>query len=152
MRLKQASKRTTKRLKLTVQFGRGVRIAPLTHGRLRALIQASLESDFCMTLRFATRAQALALNQQFRDGDYVPNVLTFSYAPEPAADLVICTPIVRSQARALGRSFDQHLAHMLVHGTLHAQGYTHEKPRQAARMEALERTILADFGIADPYL
>ena len=50
------------------------------------------------------------------------------------------------------RRLADHLAHLVVHGTLHLLGYDHETSEaDAERMEALERRILAKLGIADPY-
>ena len=65
---------------------------------------------------------------------------------------MVCLPVVRREARAQGKAFADHLAHLVVHGALHAQGWDHERgPDEAARMEARERAILARFRIADPY-
>jgi probable rRNA maturation factor len=146
---KPSKKKTT--LELTVQFGRGVRIAPMTTARLKSVVLQSLQSDFAINLRFTGRDEARRLNRQFRKRSYTPNVLTFSYLPDSSADIVICTPVVRDQARKQHKSFADHLAHMVVHGCLHAQGYDHETDRSARSMEGLERMILAKFGVADPY-
>jgi len=125
-----------------------------------------------LTLRLVARAEAIALNQAYRGRDYAPNVLTFAYgipgkplgerAPDarPApddngalqADIVICLPVVRAQARTQRKPFEHHLAHMVVHGVLHAQGYDHLEPAQAAAMEALETRLLARLRVPDPYV
>ena len=59
--------------------------------------------------------------------------------------------IVRDEAAAQGKSIADHWAHMLVHGTLHLLGYNHITELEAADMEGLERQILMEHGIADPY-
>lgn len=151
MTAKRKTRKKTTTLELSVQFGRGVRIAPMTVARLKKIVQQSLDSDFAINLRFVGRDEARRLNRQYRRRAYTPNVLTFSYLPDPSADLVICTPVVRDQAREQHKSFVDHLAHMVVHGTLHAQGYDHETDRAAQSMERLERSILGQFGVIDPY-
>jgi probable rRNA maturation factor len=80
-------------------------------------------------------------------------VLTFAYGQEPAvmADIVICVPVVRRAARERGLTLREHLAHLVVHGTLHAQGHEHGRPAAAREMEACEVVILASLGISNPY-
>ena len=139
---------------LTIQLAGAVSIAPLTNARLRQLVRAALATGpqpLEITLRFTARREARALNAAYRQGDYDPNVLTFDYPGTDTADIVICPPVVREQAREQHKRFADHLSHMVVHGVLHALGHTHDQARAAARMEKLEIEILARFGIADPY-
>lgn len=119
--------------------------------QVRRIARLCLQAPMQITVRFAASAEARALNQEFRAGDYVPNVLTFAYPPEPVADIVICTPRVRVEAQEQQKPFAAHLTHMLVHGLLHAQGYTHETRRNARHMESLEKTLMARLGWPDPY-
>ncbi len=55
-------------------------------------------------------------------------------------------------AEAQGKEIADHWAHMLVHGALHLLGYDHEVDSEAAAMERLEIRILAERGVADPYI
>ena len=72
--------------------------------------------------------------------------------PEVHADLVLCGPVVEQEAAQLGRSLEAHYAHLLVHGTLHAQGWDHEtNEREALAMETLEGLLLCALGYANPY-
>jgi probable rRNA maturation factor len=66
-------------------------------------------------------------------------------------DIVLCTPVLRREARQQGKALAAHCAHLVVHGTLHLQGYDHVDDADAARMEAHEAAILARLGYADPY-
>ena len=79
--------------------------------------------------------------------------LTFDYAHEPVvnADLILCAPVVAQEALAQGLTLEAHYAHLLVHGTLHAQGYDHEDEADAAVMEAREIEIVMALGFDDPY-
>ena len=68
------------------------------------------------------------------------------------ADIVVCLPVVAREARAQKKAPRDHLAHLVVHGALHAQGWDHERDSaEADRMEARERAVLARFAISDPY-
>ncbi len=68
------------------------------------------------------------------------------------ADLVLCAPVVAQEARAQGKTLRQHYMHLLVHGTLHAQGWDHETSLQDAKaMEAREVLILRGLGLPNPY-
>jgi probable rRNA maturation factor len=96
-------------------------------------------------------------NRRFRARDYATNVLSFPYEPVAGeasgllGDLVICAPVVAREAREQGKDPRDHYAHLAIHGALHLLGHDHEDDAEAERMEALERRILAGFGIADPY-
>ena len=120
---------------------------------LRRWIVAALERDAELTLRFAGAAEARRLNREFRGKDHATNVLTFDYqhAPLVRADIVLCVPVVRREAREQRKGFREHLAHLVVHGSLHAQGHDHDRAASAKTMEALEVRILAGLGIDDPY-
>ena len=72
--------------------------------------------------------------------------------PVEYGDLVICLPVVVREAAEQGKDPGHHLAHLVVHGTLHLLGYTHDDAAYAAQMEALETRILAGLGIPDPYV
>lgn len=139
---------------LAIQLGAGQRKAPIERARLRRLALAALERDASLTVRFVGAAEGRELNRRYRGSDHATNVLTFPYDTPGRleADIVICTPVVRTEARAQRKRFDDHLAHLLIHGVLHAQGHEHREEDEAQRMEATEVAILRRFRIADPYL
>ena len=145
---------SNKLIDLSIQFAGGVSIAPLRTPDLKRLVGASTRAvthPWALTLRFVARREARAINQAYRQAEYAPNVLTFEYPQARCADILICPPVVREQAAEQRKTYADHLAHIVVHGVLHALGHTHHKPRQASRMEGLERQILARFDIGDPY-
>jgi len=106
-----------------------------------------------VTIRFVDAEEGQTLNRDFRNKDYATNVLSFNYEQQPVVgDLVLCVPVVLTEACEQRKAVADHFAHMIVHGMLHLQGYDHETGKQEAmRMEAKEREILSRFGIADPY-
>jgi probable rRNA maturation factor len=67
-------------------------------------------------------------------------------------DIVVAWEVIRDEAAGQGKAIEDHLAHMLVHGTLHLCGYDHENPKDAENMEELERQILLSMGVTDPYV
>ena len=109
-----------------------------------------------VTIRIVGSKESHALNKRYRGKDKPTNVLSFHGDVEaPGApvlgDLVICAPVVTREAREQRKTERAHWAHMVVHGCLHLMGHDHERPREAARMEALEQSIMKDLGFPDPY-
>lgn len=115
-----------------------------------------------VTLRLVDLAESQDLNSRFRGRDAPTNVLSFGTDQLPGmveygqpailGDIVICVPLVSFEAQQQGKGEKDHWAHLIVHGLLHLVGYDHERSeRDAAEMEALERAILAEFGVPDPY-
>ena len=105
-------------------------------------------------MRIVGHSEGQQLNHQYRHKDYATNVLTFDYQQEPTvvADLVLCAPVVEREALEQGKTLEEHYAHLLVHGTLHAQGWDHETSEEDAQeMEDYETAILQELGYADPY-
>jgi len=99
------------------------------------------------------------LNRDWRGKDTPTNVLSFPQpdlpddvdAPQPLGDVIVALETLAAEAAAEGKAAEHHLAHLVVHGTLHLMGYDHIEDHQAEEMEALERRILAGLGIDDPY-
>lgn len=116
-------------------------------------MQKALERDAMITVRFVDEEEGRQLNKQFRGIDRATNVLTFDYVHEPVveADLVICVPVLQKESQEQNKSFKEHLAHLLIHGLLHAQGYDHDNERQARKMEQKETDILVSLGFLPPY-
>ncbi|MCY4755312.1 rRNA maturation RNase YbeY [Pelomonas aquatica] len=140
-------------LSLSLQFADPRHRALLPRHKVQRFIRAALELPGEIAVRIVDAEEGRALNRDYRGKDYATNVLTFDYSHEPVvgADLVICAEVVEREAAAMGIPLLDHYAHMLVHGTLHAQGYDHEQDAEAECMEARESEILAGLGVADPY-
>jgi probable rRNA maturation factor len=98
-------------------------------------------------------AKARKLNRDYRGQDHATNILTFSYGQAAGlfADLVLCLPVMRTEARQQNKRLDHHAAHLIVHGVLHASGMDHQRKEDADAMEWLEAAILSRFRIPSPY-
>ena len=145
-------------LTLSLQFGRvdGVAAhrAALPRHRVARWIRHALQADGEITVRIVDALEGKVLNRDYRHKDYATNVLTFDYAQEPVvcADLVLCAPVVAREAQENGKTLEEHYAHLLVHGALHAQGWDHETSAEDAdEMEAFETDIMRKLGFANPY-
>lgn len=149
-------------LSLAVQYATPAPELPrpqLRRWAARALAVAMARHDdiagASLTLRVVDEDEGRALNGSYRERDYATNVLTFEYGADPDGvhhgDIVLCLPVLVREAQAQGKTLGQHAAHLTVHGVLHALGYDHIEPDEAAAMEALEVQVLAAMGIADPY-
>jgi probable rRNA maturation factor len=94
------------------------------------------------------------LNQRFRGKAGPTNVLSFPASANPEnhlGDVALAHGVCAREAADQGKTLDQHLAHLVVHGVLHLLGYDHETDGEAEAMEALERSILESLGVPDPY-
>ena len=115
---------------------------------------ATLRVNTDVTIRIVDEAEGRALNLAYRGRDYATNVLTFTLTETPhlIGDIVICAPVVASEALTQNKALIAHYAHLTVHGVLHLHGYDHENEYQAALMEGLEISILHKLGYANPYI
>jgi probable rRNA maturation factor len=140
-------------LSLSLQFADPTDRALLPRHKVKRWIRAALAAPAEITVRIVGADEGQALNRDYRAKDYATNVLTFDYSHTPVvvADLVLCAPVVAREAREMKIDRQAHYAHLLVHGTLHAQGHDHEVDAQARVMEACETEVLAGLGFNNPY-
>ncbi len=147
------------KLSLSVQYPDARLEATVTRSKLRRWVQAALLGPAELTLRFVDADEGRALNRDYRAKDYATNVLTFAYnegeeigEDEPTrADIILCTDVLEREAAEQKKTVEEHAAHLVVHGVLHAQGYDHEHDEEADEMEQFERDILESLGFPDPY-
>jgi len=131
------------------------RAAPVpASAQIRRWARAALKGSAEITVRVVGAAEARTLNRRYRGRDYAANVLSFPYVLRHGlvqGDIVLCAPVIAREALTQGKTVEAHLAHLTVHALLHLQGYDHLRRRDAARMEALEKKLLAKLGYPDPY-
>ncbi|WP_347261603.1 rRNA maturation RNase YbeY [Rudaea sp.] len=139
-------------------FGRGgVPVSRSFETWVRAALSGRRRGRTGVNIALLDSDPARELNLRYRGKDYATNVLSFAYEPAPReksgllGDLVLCPPVVAREAAEQGKRVRDHYAHLTVHGVLHLLGYDHENEREARKMEAIERDVLAGLGIADPY-
>ncbi len=145
-------------LTLSLQFAKlanaDLHRAALPRHKVARWVRHALDLPGEITVRIVDAEEGQALNREYRKKDYATNVLTFDYSQDPVvcADLVLCAPVVEKEAKEQGKSLQAHYAHLIVHGTLHAQGWDHEHDAEDAQaMEARESVVLMRLGFEDPY-
>jgi probable rRNA maturation factor len=147
------------KLELDVQYPDTRLEAEITPEMIARWVELSLLGPAELTIRFVDAAEGQTLNRDYRHKDYATNVLTFAYNEgaeiaddEPTqADIVLCTDVLQREAEEQKKTVEEHVAHLVVHGVLHAQGFDHENDEEAEEMEQLERDIMEALGYPDPY-
>jgi probable rRNA maturation factor len=147
------------KLSLSVQYPDARLQESITRQKVRRWVQAALLGPAELTIRFVDAEEGRVLNRDYRAKDYATNVLTFAYNEgediaddEPTrADIILCTDVLEKEAAEQKKTVEEHTAHLIVHGVLHAQGYDHNDDEEAAEMEQFERDILEALGYPDPY-
>ncbi|OWS69755.1 rRNA maturation RNase YbeY [Polynucleobacter campilacus] len=122
---------------------------------IKKWVKATTDHGGLLTLRFVNATEGQKLNFSFRKKDYATNVLTFPYELSKnslSADIIFCLPVIQKEVKEQNKSLKDHLAHLIVHGCLHAQAYDHEIKKDAEKMEVLEIKILHQLGFTNPYL
>ncbi|WP_027866672.1 rRNA maturation RNase YbeY [Massilia alkalitolerans] len=147
------------KLDLEVQYPDTRLEKEITEEMLQRWVEAALLGPAELSIRFVDAEEGLALNRQYRGKDYATNVLTFAYnegeelgEDDPTqADIILCTDVLLREAEEQKKTVEEHAAHLVVHGVLHAQGYDHEHDEEADEMEQFERDIMEVLGYPDPY-
>lgn len=141
------------KLAATIQYASEADNIP-SASQFRKWAKAALRVDTEVTIRIVDAEEGQMLNNTYRGKNYATNVLTFPLTEEPhlMGDIIICAPVVATEAEAQNKSLEAHYAHLTVHGILHLHGYDHEVEAQAELMEGLETAIVTKLGYASPYL
>jgi len=140
-------------LTLSLQFADASHRALLPRHKVARWLRAALDAPAQLTVRIVDADEGRALNHGYRRKGYATNVLTFVYRDTPPyeGDLALCAPVVTREAHEQRKSVAGHYAHLVVHGTLHLQGYDHQRAADADAMETRESQIVVKLGYPDPY-
>jgi probable rRNA maturation factor len=147
------------KLELEVQYPDARLAKDIGAAMVERWVRAALLGPAELTIRFVGADKEQALNRDYRHKDYPTNVLTFAYNEgaeladdEPTkADIILCTDVLLREAEEQGKTVEEHAAHLVVHGVLHAQGFDHENDEEADEMEQFERDIMEVLEYPDPY-
>ncbi|HEY7977295.1 MAG TPA: rRNA maturation RNase YbeY [Rhizomicrobium sp.] len=151
------TRRAVRDIEIVVEDPKWKKVSAPVRARMKRAALRALEHEKAkgaLTILLSSDAKLKELNGVFRGKKKPTNVLSFpaeANAERYLGDVAIAHGVVRREADESGKRFADHLVHLAVHGVLHLLGHDHEKPKETARMEGLEREILAEFGIADPY-
>lgn len=120
-------------------------------------LQEEKKRDSVVNLKIVGNAEMQQLNKEFRNKDRATNVLSFTNddlskdVTKNIGDIAISYDFVKQEAKDNGKSFSDHVIHMLVHGIYHILGYDHEDDISAEVMESKEIYILDKLKISNPY-
>ena len=140
------------RASIEIQFGTRDKTLPAKKD-IKAWAQKALERDIDVTIRIVDSEEGQILNKQFRGKKNPTNVLSFAYDSlcGKLGDIAICLPVVKSEAQKQDKTVAEHLAHLIILGMLHVQGFDHKEEAQAKKMEYQEIKLMKQLGFRNPY-
>ena len=153
-----SKKLSPSKLEIDIQFASAAIeekiVAIASQAVIKKWVKAAVGLNGLITLRFVNIAEGKKLNFAFRNKDYATNVLTFPYELSNktlTTDIIFCLPVIQKEAAEQTKAVKAHLAHLIIHGCLHAQGLDHESDKEAKKMEGKEIALLTSLGFANPY-
>ncbi|WP_170561116.1 rRNA maturation RNase YbeY [Ruegeria atlantica] len=160
-------------LELTIEDARWQDLESLAMRAIQAVLDyCDLDADLCeVSLLACDDARIAVLNSEFRQKPTPTNVLSWpaedlavgeaGLRPTPPTpdftgeialgDIAISFDTCAREASEAGKTMDDHVTHLIIHGVLHLLGYDHIRDRDATLMEGVEVEILGKMGIDDPY-
>lgn len=101
-----------------------------------------------LSLVFETNEAMQILNKQYRNKDYVTDVLTFVENKEKyLGDVIICYNKIKEQSQSYNHSWERELYFLITHGFLHLLGYDHQTKEESEEMFSLQEELLNKYGI-----
>ena len=135
-------------MSLIISLDEGIDIEKPLDNKLNKIVSTILDqekmSDCVINLRLLNDKEMRKLNMQFRQKDKTTNVLSFPNddisvkQTKNIGDIAISVEYVKAEAKKEGKTFDDHIIHMLAHGVYHILGYDHENNENAMIMENKE--------------
>jgi probable rRNA maturation factor len=159
--MSRRARRNPDRHQIEVQWGLARAVGFPDDASIRRWVCAVLEyvrsPAISICIRWMSVAEIAGLNSRYRDKEGGTNVLSFPCEGEIVngrqlmGDLALCASVIQNEAAEQSKTLESHVAHMVIHGTLHLAGYDHVDVVDAKEMEAIEVELMADFGFSDPY-
>ncbi|MDC1149995.1 rRNA maturation RNase YbeY [Gammaproteobacteria bacterium] len=148
-------------MSLIISLDEGINIEKPLNNKLDKIVSIILDeekmSDCVINLRLLNDKEMKKLNMQFRQKATTTNVLSFPNddvsvkQTKNIGDIAISVEYVKAEAEKEGKTFDDHIVHMLAHGVYHILGYDHENNENAMIMENKEIQTLKKINIGNPY-
>ena len=148
-------------MSLIISLDEGIDIVKPLNNKLNKVVSTILDqekmSDCIINLRLLNDKEMKKLNMQFRQKDKTTNVLSFPNddisvkQTKNIGDIAISVEYVKAEAKKEGKTFNDHIIHMLAHGVYHILGYDHENNENAVIMENKEIQTLKKINISNPY-
>ena len=148
-------------MSLLISLDEGIDINEALNNKLKKIVSIILDhenmSECVINLRLLNDKEMKKLNMQFRQKDKTTNVLSFPNddisvkQTKNIGDIAISVEYVKAEAKKEGKTFDDHIIHMLAHGVYHILGYDHENNENAMIMENKEIQTLKKINISNPY-
>ena len=148
-------------MSLIISLDEGIDIEKPLNNKLNKIVSIILDQekmpDCVINLRLLNDKEMRKLNMQFRQKDKTTNVLSFPNddisvkQTKNIGDIAISVEYVKAEAKKEGKTFDDHIIHMLAHGVYHILGYDHENNENAVIMENKEIQTLKKINISNPY-
>ena len=148
-------------MSLIISLDEGIDIEKPLNNKLNKVVSTILDqekmSNCVINLRLLNDKEMKKLNMQFRQKDKTTNVLSFPNddisvkQTKNIGDIAISVEYVKAEAKKEGKTFDDHIIHMLAHGVYHILGYDHENNENAMIMENKEIQTLKKINISNPY-
>ena len=148
-------------MNLIISLDEGIDIEKPLNNKLNKIVSTIFDqekmSDCVINLRLLNDKEMRKLNMQFRQKDKTTNVLSFPNddisvkQTKNIGDIAISVEYVKAEAKKEGKTFDDHIVHMLAHGVYHILGYDHENNENAMIMENKEIQTLKKINISNPY-
>ena len=148
-------------MSLILSLDEGIDIEKTLNNKLNKVVSTILDqekmADCVINLRVLNDKEMKKLNMQFRQKDKTTNVLSFPNEDisvkqtKNIGDIAISVEYVKAEAKKEGKTFDDHIIHMLAHGVYHILGYDHENNENAVIMENKEIQTLKKINISNPY-
>ena len=114
-------------------------------------------SDNTINIRIVNDKEMVDLNKQFRRKNSSTNVLSFinhdisKSMTGDLGDIAINYDFIKRESKEQGKTFDDHIIHMLIHGIYHILGLDHKNDEMAKAIEQKEVALLNKLNIRNPY-